>query len=341
MTIQSARGEQFGQLRGRVHLVHRLARLQRAAAHADHLEAESARVAGEDRSDRADADQEQRLAAQIVGQGIAAQRVPLVLELAPDVSAEAARQHEQPGQPRLRHRFGVRSGGAGDDHALRVEIEHELLLPDAGAREVNPLQIRRGQHHFPVGGIERLLEADVAVQEDAIDALAVGLRQPRARRPGQRHERSGFAGALGDGLELIAKAGNELFGNQCGGHGRKGKRKRKKENVKRHTSPVGKVIQRTIPHPFSGEGVVGRILVPDMLHVACRHYGHVVAMEARDEGEGHVSARGDPGRRQNIAVVHPARAPLPSHARSLLDYPVPRDLVGRGRPAIEQSGAGQ
>ena len=57
-----------------VHFVHRIARFHGAAAYTDHLEAESACIAGEVDSDGADADQYDRLAAQVVRQRDAAQR---------------------------------------------------------------------------------------------------------------------------------------------------------------------------------------------------------------------------------------------------------------------------
>jgi hypothetical protein len=55
------------------------------------------------------------------------------------------------------------------------------------------------------------VEAHVAIEKNAIDSIAVGLREPHTLLLGQRHERGGLAGALGDGLELIAEAGDELF----------------------------------------------------------------------------------------------------------------------------------
>ncbi|NDI17008.1 MAG: hypothetical protein EBY83_03435 [Verrucomicrobia bacterium] len=63
-----------------------------------------------------------------------------------------------------------------------------------------------------------LVEADVAVDEGAVDAVAIGLRQPRALGFGQRHELHRFAGARPDRFELVAESGNELLGHQCYGH---------------------------------------------------------------------------------------------------------------------------
>ncbi|MNC85337.1 hypothetical protein D3C83_09280 [compost metagenome] len=83
---------------------------------------------------------------------------------------------------------------------------------------MHPLQVRRRNHRFPVGGIELFGKADVAVQKNARDALALRLRQTSAVLFRQHHEGDGLAGARRDGREGFAKAGDELFRNQCANH---------------------------------------------------------------------------------------------------------------------------
>src|SRR5581483_11698220 len=70
----------------------------------------------------------------------------------------------------------------------------------------------------------------------------------------------------------------------------------------------------------SGERIVRRILVPDVLHEPggmARHYRQRPVDRGRNAGGRH-----------EVAAVDPAGVPLPRNARSLLHHPVPRHLVG-------------
>jgi hypothetical protein len=56
-----------------------------------------------------------------------------------------------------------------------VQLVDERLLSDAGADEVDPLQAIRSHYGITERGINLFVEADVAIDECAIDAIAFGL----------------------------------------------------------------------------------------------------------------------------------------------------------------------
>ena len=199
--------------------IHRVVSFARTAPHADHLQAEGVCVAGDFFADGAHTDQQQGLTAQVFGQRRAAQRVPLVFGLPADVAAEAARQHQQPGDAGLRHRLGIRAGGTGGDDALGVQFSHMQLLADTGAGVVHPLQIAHLEQRIGIGAVELRVKAHVAVKKNAVNAVAIGLRQPRVFVSGQCHEGDGLAGGVANGFEGIAELRDEFFGYECSGHG--------------------------------------------------------------------------------------------------------------------------
>jgi hypothetical protein len=84
---------------------------------------------------------------------------------------------------------------------------------------VYPLDVLRGDHRFIEGRKEVLVEVNVAIREGAIYAVAIGPCEPLTLLLGQRDERNGLASAFADGLQCFAEAGDELLGNQYGGHG--------------------------------------------------------------------------------------------------------------------------
>ena len=83
---------------------------------------------------------------------------------------------------------------------------------------MNPLQVVHFEQRFAVGGVELFIEAHIAIQKGAVDAVTVGLREACAFFRRQSHEGNGFAGTLAGGFEGVAELRDEFFGNECGGH---------------------------------------------------------------------------------------------------------------------------
>src|SRR4029450_8490316 len=62
----------------------------------------------------------------------------------------------------------------------------------------------------------------------------------------------------------------------------------------------------------AGEGVVVRTVVPEVLHVAGGGDGHVAAVEAPDEGEGHIDPGGDTRGGDGVDAVNPGSLAPPA-----------------------------
>jgi hypothetical protein len=81
--------------------------------------------------------------------------------------------------------------------------------------------------------------------------------------------------------------------------------------------------------------------VPLQLDAVRDLLGQRLAVQAGDEGDGHVHARRHAGRGPAVAVLDPARLRHPLDARPLLAGPREGPLVGRGPVAVKQPGRGE
>lgn len=91
----------------------------------------------------------------------------------------------------------------------------------------------------------------------------------------------------------------------------------------------------------SGERIARRIALPLVLDAVGETGRELGAGETFDHGEGHVDARRDAARRDELVVPDPARFLHPLDARTLRRRPLESELVASGATPVEDAGAGE
>ena len=84
---------------------------------------------------------------------------------------------------------------------------------------MRPLEVVHAQQRVAIGAVELPVEAHVTVEEQTVNFVALSLAEACAFFWGQRDEIDGFTSALSGGFEGVAELGDELFGDECVGHG--------------------------------------------------------------------------------------------------------------------------